>query len=103
MIDLADIRRTAETAPPAELPDLLGALETIRAVAMRRLMTTESTPITSTTDELIDARSMAAQLSIKPSWLLEMARQGRVPCVRLGKYVRFRSADVLKWSESQTL
>lgn len=101
MIARDDMRRAVEAAALAELPELIGAFSEMIAVAQRRLMT-EPTPTSSTTDELIDARTMAAQLSIKSSWLLEMARQGRVPCVRLGKYVRFRPVDVLAWSESQT-
>lgn len=101
MIDLETLRRTAESTPPAELPDLLGALETIRAIAMRRLLAPEPPPTSSTEGELITAQDMAARLSIQPSWLLDQARQGRVPHTRIGKYVRFAPAAVLAAMKAQ--
>lgn len=36
-------------------------------------------------------------LSVPPTWLLAQARQGRVPHVRLGRYVRFDRDELLKW------
>jgi hypothetical protein len=30
------------------------------------------------------------------SWVYEQSRRGRVPTIRLGRYVRFRVSDVLK-------
>jgi hypothetical protein len=35
-------------------------------------------------DELLDARSAAALLTVRPSTLLAWARDGRVPVIRLG-------------------
>lgn len=102
MIDRRAIRHAVEAATIAELPELIGALAEAQAIAQRRLLVPDSAPTGRDADELLDAAAMAARLAIQPSWLLDMARQGRVPCVRLGKYVRFRPADVFAWSESQT-
>jgi hypothetical protein len=44
---------------------------------------------------LLDAEGMERATSIPASWFLEQARQGNLPHVRAGKYVRFRLADVL--------
>ena len=52
------------------------------------------------TDRLLDAREVADRLGVPRSWVLESARSGAMPCVRLGRYVRFDLADVEAWLES---
>ena len=44
---------------------------------------------------LLSADDAAGVLSVDPSWLLKQAREGRIPCVRLGKYVRFDPAAIV--------
>ena len=46
---------------------------------------------------LLDADQAGAMLNVPPSWCLAEARAGRLPCVRLGRYVRFRHGDVEQW------
>jgi hypothetical protein len=45
-------------------------------------------------EPLVDAAQLAAIMSLPQSWLEEAARQGRIPCVRAGKYVRFEPSAV---------
>jgi excisionase family DNA binding protein len=52
-------------------------------------------------DRLLDDREAAALLNVKPSWVGEAARQGRLPCIMLGRYRRFDRADLLAWLEEQ--
>lgn len=52
------------------------------------------------TDRLLDAAAVAERLSVPKSWVLESARNGALPCVRLGRYVRFDLADVEAWLEA---
>ena len=52
------------------------------------------------TDRLLDARAVAERLSVPETWVRESARAGAMPCVRLGRYVRFDLADVEAWIES---
>jgi excisionase family DNA binding protein len=37
--------------------------------------------------------------AVPKSWVLESARSGAIPCVRLGRYVRFDLDDVEHWLE----
>lgn len=53
------------------------------------------------TPPLLDAEQVAAWLGVKESWVLTEARAERLPCVRLGKYVRFRPADIDEWIDSR--
>ena len=49
----------------------------------------ESTP------DFVQAPSIARRLSVTPRYILQLAEQGRIPCVRLGKKcVRFNPAAV---------
>lgn len=53
------------------------------------------------TDRLLDAAEVAARLHIPKTWVLEEARQGRIPHVRLGRYVRFSWPAVERWLEEE--
>jgi excisionase family DNA binding protein len=54
--------------------------------------------------ELLTVEEVAALLKVPPSWVYERTRKrgvARIPGFRLGKYWRFREADVVAWLESQ--
>ncbi len=58
---------------------------------------------------LLTPAQLAEKLSVPPSWIKEKTRtRARVrdrdplPCVRLGKYIRFRWADVETWLARQS-
>jgi excisionase family DNA binding protein len=48
---------------------------------------------------LLDAKVIAERLGVPETWVRESARSGAMPCVRLGRYVRFDRADVEAWLE----
>ena len=52
------------------------------------------------TDRLLTADDIAALLSVPVSWVREHTRTGAIPHIRLGRYVRYREADVLAWVDS---
>ena len=43
---------------------------------------------------LITPEDVAAMLSVTPSWVRRAAREGDLPCVRLGRFLRFRRESV---------
>ena len=52
------------------------------------------------TGRLVDAKEIAALLGVPTSWIREHTRQGEIPHVPLGRYVRYREADVLAWVDT---
>ncbi len=52
------------------------------------------------TERLVDAAVIAERLGVPVSWVRESARSGAIPCVRLGRYVRFDLDDVDRWLEA---
>jgi excisionase family DNA binding protein len=53
---------------------------------------------------LLTIEDVAALLKVPPSWVYERTRHrcgDRIPGFRLGKYWRFREADVLAWLDRQ--
>ena len=52
------------------------------------------------TGRLVDAAEIAARLGVPKTWVLESARSGAIPHVRLGRYVRFDEGDVDAWVAS---
>jgi len=51
------------------------------------------------TERLVTADEVAELLSVPVSWVREATRSGAMPCVRLGRYVRFELASVEAWLE----
>jgi excisionase family DNA binding protein len=49
----------------------------------------------STGPRLLTSEQLAEQLSVPATWLEEAARRDEIPCVRVGKYVRFDLDEVL--------
>lgn len=52
---------------------------------------------------LLDARQAAAILNVPASWIAAEARAGRIPHVRLGRYVRFNRDELMRWCEGRSV
>jgi excisionase family DNA binding protein len=48
-------------------------------------------------DRLLNAGEVAAILHVARSWVYEETRHGRMPHVRLGRYVRYRRVAIEEW------
>lgn len=80
----------------------VGTLELTRAAyeaALRPIAaapaTAGATPSDQPAGQLVNAKALAAQLSLPVSCVYEYARSEKIPCVRAGKHVRFSPAAVL--------
>jgi excisionase family DNA binding protein len=52
-------------------------------------------------DELLTLEEAAALLKVPKSWIYERTRRGAIPHLKLGKYLRFPLADLLRWIHTQ--
>jgi excisionase family DNA binding protein len=52
-------------------------------------------------EPLLDAQAAAALLSVRPSWIYEAVRTGRVPHLKIGRHVRFLRSDLERWVVDQ--
>ena len=50
-------------------------------------------------ERLLIADEVAELLAVPVSWVRESTRSGAMPCVRLGRYVRFERGAVAAWLE----
>jgi hypothetical protein len=90
------LKRYATELPANELPALVGELEAAKALAWARLAAPVREPQPADDAALLDAKAMAKRLNVPESWLREHARRGRIPCVYVGRYMRFDPAAVLR-------
>ena len=51
-------------------------------------------------ERLLTAEEVAELLAVPVSWVRESTRSGAMPCVRLGRYVRFELAEWRRWLEA---
>ena len=52
-------------------------------------------------ERLISATEVADLLAVPVTWVREATRAGRLPHVRLGRYVRYERDEVLDWVTQQ--
>jgi len=52
-------------------------------------------------EALLSAAQAAQLLNLHPNTLLLWAREGRVPCLRLGRRVAFRASSLNEWLSEQ--
>jgi excisionase family DNA binding protein len=72
-----------------------GLLEALRAADLQATLANGSESKASGIEgELLSAEQIAARFNVKKSWIYERARLGKLPYVQLGRYRRFRLADV---------
>ncbi|MTD43649.1 helix-turn-helix domain-containing protein [Conexibacter sp. W3-3-2] len=50
-------------------------------------------------DTLLVADEVAAMLRVTTSLVYAETRAGRIPCVRLGRYYRYRASAIAAWIE----
>jgi excisionase family DNA binding protein len=48
-------------------------------------------------DPLLKPDQAAALLSVRTSWIYEAVRDGRLPCLRVGRHIRFTRALLEQW------
>lgn len=54
------------------------------------------------TDRLLDAAEVAEWLNVTPAWVHEMARNGEMPAIRLGRYWRFSKQAIEDWLDDRS-
>jgi excisionase family DNA binding protein len=52
-------------------------------------------------ERLLNAAEVAELLAVPESWVREHTRNGSLPHIELGRYVRYRSQTVLSWIDSR--
>jgi excisionase family DNA binding protein len=53
-------------------------------------------------DALLRPDEAAELLAVKPSWVYEAVRGRRLPCVRVGRHIRFTRAMLNDWIAEQS-
>jgi excisionase family DNA binding protein len=46
---------------------------------------------------LLTPKDAAALLTVRPSWVYEAVRGGKLPHIKLGKHIRFLRGDLEQW------
>jgi excisionase family DNA binding protein len=52
-------------------------------------------------EPLLDCEAAAVLLNVRVSWVRDAARQGHLPCVRVGRHLRFTRAMLEDWLAEQ--
>lgn len=49
-------------------------------------------------EPLLDPEQAAALLNVRPSWVRDATRVGRLPCIRVGRHLRFTRPMLEEWA-----
>ena len=82
-------RNTEIVAPPNQGPPANSPLED-RSSGPRRL-----------DGPLLRPEQAAELLAVKPSWVYDAVRTGRLPCLRVGRHIRFTQTMLENWLADQ--
>jgi excisionase family DNA binding protein len=52
-------------------------------------------------NQLLTPEEVAEMLQIARKTVVVMAREGRIPCIRIGRFVRFDPAAIDRWLDRQ--
>lgn len=61
-------------------------------------MAVEFTAALSLDEPLLDAEQAAKLLNVRPSWIRDATRAGRLPCIRVGRHLRFTRPMLEQWA-----
>jgi excisionase family DNA binding protein len=50
---------------------------------------------------LLTPAEAALLLAVKPSWIYEAVRSGTLPCLRIGRHIRFTRAMLEEWLQGR--
>lgn len=54
-------------------------------------------------EKLLTPQEIADILGVQPSTIYQWTHQGYIPHVKIGKFIRFRLADVSKWLDAKSI
>ncbi len=94
--NLEDLEQAVADAPVSEIPALIGVLAELQAKAQLKLLS-EQKAMKDRQDVLLTMRQVAARLNVPESRAYELARQGKLPAVRIGKYVRVSERSLVEY------
>lgn len=98
MIAITDLEKAIADAPTMMLPHIIGQLAALQALAHLRLMNPGRAAIE---DVMLTIPEVAKHLKVSCYRAYELARQGILPSIRLGKSVRVRSSAVMEFLAKQ--
>lgn len=87
-------RDMVDAATTAELPAIVGALHEALAAAELRLRAPSA--VATQTAALVDAAALAAHLDVPVATARDYARRRLIPCVWIGRHLRFDVAAVIE-------
>lgn len=91
--NLAELEQAVAETPVSQIPALIGVLAELQAKAQLKMLSGQKA-VKDRQDGLLTMRQVAERLNVPESRAYELARQGKLPAVRIGKYVRV-SAEAL--------
>lgn len=87
----------------SDYPELLGQLERLKALVWTKTISHGAERCHQENgSKLLTMQEVADQLSIPKSRAYELARQGRFPITRVGKYIRVTQVALQEWIERET-
>ncbi len=69
----------------------------VNGTATSSASTRESEPGSPLDEPLLCASDAAKLLAVRPSWVYEAVRAGRLPHLKVGRHVRFLRSDLERW------
>lgn len=86
------------------MPELTFTEEEIKQLAkeVARHILPELKELLNSKEELLSVEEACKYLKCPKTWLYDKVRQRKIPYIKVGKYLRFKKADLDKWLTTKT-
>jgi excisionase family DNA binding protein len=91
---MEEAKEVAHEKIPAVLAQLAGIQGALAARMLDNTIEKKQASYEPNEDQLLTAQEAAHLLSLKPDYVLSLARNHSLPSIQLGRYVRFRRSDL---------
>ena len=101
---LAELSQQIQQAALGELPALIGKLEQAKALALFRLSCAPLQTAAASSNggnAFLNVEEVHQLLNVPVSYVYDLARQHKLPSVKVGKYLRFQREAILHWVEER--
>ena len=97
---VASLDRLLIELPLRDCPGLLGELERLKGIAWGKIIAGEGGNQTTRANDLLTMAQVAKRLNVPETRAYELARQGKLPAVKIGKYVRMTAKALAEYQAS---
>jgi excisionase family DNA binding protein len=88
-------------ATPESTTTIRDQTQQLTLADVRAVSSHAEAPVVALDEPLLTCEDAAKLLRVRVSWVYEAVRDGRLPCIRVGRHIRFTRSMLERWLDRQ--